>query len=63
MQTLKTAIIGTGFMSWVHLDALRRTGVQVIGMLGSSESKSRAAANQHGLKRAYLSIEEVLEDS
>jgi predicted dehydrogenase len=63
VKTLKTAIIGTGFMSWVHLDALHRTGGLVTGMLGSSESKSRAAAIQHGLNRVYLSIEEVLEDS
>ena len=63
MHPMKTAIIGTGFMSWVHLDALRRIGVEVTGMLGSSESKSRTAANQHGLPKVYLSIEEVLEDS
>jgi predicted dehydrogenase len=63
MHPLKTAIIGTGFMSWVHLDALRRIGVNVTGMLGSSEPKSRAAANKHGFNRIYLSIEEVLEDS
>ena len=63
MYPLKSAIIGTGFMSWVHLDALRRIGVNVTGMVGSSEAKSRTAASKYGLNRTYLSIEEVLEDS
>lgn len=63
MLPLNTAIIGTGFMSWVHLDALRRIGVNVTGMLGSSELKSRTAASKHGLKNTYLTIEDVLEDS
>ena len=63
MRPLKTAIIGTGFMSWVHLDALRRIGVYVTGMLGSSAAKSLTAASKYGLNRTYLSIEEVLEDS
>jgi predicted dehydrogenase len=52
MHPLKTAIIGTGFMSWVHLDALRRIGVNVTGMLGSSEPKADAAAQVHGLNRS-----------
>lgn len=63
MHLSKTAIIGTGFMSWVHLEALRRIGIPVTGMLGSSEEKSRAAANQHGLNRTYLSCDEVLDDA
>jgi predicted dehydrogenase len=63
MRPLKTAIIGTGFMSWVHLDALRRIGVNVTGILGSSEAKSRAAASKYNLARPYLSVGEVLEDS
>jgi predicted dehydrogenase len=63
MNRLKTAIIGTGFMSWVHLDALRRIGVNVTGMLGSSAAKSHAAAGKYGLNRTYLSVEEILEDS
>jgi len=45
---IRTAILGTGFMSWVHADALRRNGVEVYGILGSSSAKSRAAAVQLG---------------
>ena len=62
MRPLQTAILGTGFMSWVHLDALRRIGVSVTGMLGSSPDKSQAAAQRHGLAKAYASLEEVLAD-
>ncbi len=50
-------------MSWVHLDALRRVGVSVVGMLGSSAEKSQAAAKKHGLPGSYKTLDEVLADS
>lgn len=56
------AILGSGFMSWVHLDALRRNQIRVTGILGSSPDKSRTAARQLGLQRAYGSLDEVLSD-
>jgi len=57
-----TAIIGTGFMGWVHLEALRRIGVPVVGALGSSEAKSREFADRFDLPTAYSSLDEVLAD-
>ena len=62
MTIIRTAILGTGFMSWVHADALRRNGVEVYGILGSSGAKSRAAAEQLGIPKAFSSLDELLSD-
>lgn len=53
------AIVGTGFMGRVHLDALRRLGVHVAGVVGSS--RERAAAS--GLAPAFDSFEAMLADT
>lgn len=63
MTVMRTAILGTGFMSWVHAEALRRNGVEVCGILGSSATKSRDAAHRLGISKAYTNLDEVLSDS
>ncbi len=50
-------------MSWVHADALRRNGVEVYGVLGSSLAKSQAAAAQLSVATAFSCLEELLDDS
>lgn len=62
MERIGAAMVGTGFMGRVHVEALRRAGVDVRGILGSSPDKSRAAAKQLGLPRAYTSLGELLAD-
>ena len=39
-----TAVIGTGFIGTVHVEALRRIGVQVRGVLGSTGRRLLAGA-------------------
>jgi predicted dehydrogenase len=57
------AIIGTGFMASVHVEALRRlTGIRVVGILGSSPEKSQSAARTLGLPWSYGSLAELLAD-
>ncbi|MBL9200849.1 MAG: Gfo/Idh/MocA family oxidoreductase [Opitutaceae bacterium] len=56
------AVVGTGFIGPVHVEALRRLGVRVKGMLGSTPDKSRAAAAQLGLERGYEDYAAVLAD-
>ncbi len=63
MTRLAAAVVGTGFIGPVHIEALRRLGRPVAGVLGSSPEKSRAAAHALGLARAYESFDEVLADS
>ncbi|MEO8498523.1 MAG: Gfo/Idh/MocA family oxidoreductase, partial [Planctomycetota bacterium] len=62
MKEIGVAIVGTGFMGWVHAEALRRVGVTITGVLGSSPAKSKAAADQLQLSKAYTSFEDVLRD-
>ena len=57
------AVVGTGFIGPVHVEALRRLGVGVKGILGSSPAKSEVAANRLGLPKAYVDYEEILSDS
>ena len=42
---MKAGIVGTGWMAAVHTEALRRIGVEVVGMVGSSPERTRAKAN------------------
>ena len=56
------AIIGTGFIAAVHLGALRRLGVDVRGVLGSSAARGAERAAALGV-RAYASLEELLADT
>lgn len=59
---LSTVVIGTGFIGPVHVEGLRRAGISVLGMLGSSWEKSQAAATRMGLPRAFRDFDEVLAD-
>ncbi len=61
-RTFRVAILGTGFIGPVHIEALRRAGQQVVGILGSTAEKSRQAAERHGIPKAYASLDEVVRD-
>jgi predicted dehydrogenase len=56
------AVIGTGFIGTVHVEALRRIGVQVRGVLGSSPERGAARADALGVTKAYPSLEALLDD-
>jgi predicted dehydrogenase len=56
------AVIGTGFIGPVHVEALRRLNIPVKGILGSSPDKSQAAAKALGLALGYPSLEALLAD-
>ena len=59
---LAAAVVGTGFIAPVHVEALRRLGVEVAGILGSAPAKSEAARRSLGLPRAYRDLDELLAD-
>ncbi len=61
--SLTAAVVGTGFIGPVHVEGLRRAGIAVAGIVGSSAEKSRAAAERLGLPRGYASFDEVLADA
>ena len=56
------AVIGTGFIGTVHVEALRRIGVQVRGVLGSTPERGAARADALGVPQAYASLDDVLAD-
>ena len=56
------AVIGTGFIGTVHVEALRRIGVQVRGVLGSAPERGAARADALGVARAYPSLAALLDD-
>ncbi|HXG76256.1 MAG TPA: Gfo/Idh/MocA family oxidoreductase [Gaiellaceae bacterium] len=55
---LGAAVVGTGFVGVVHVDALRRLGVEVTGVVGSTPE--RAAAK--GIAPVYSSYDVLLAD-
>ena len=56
------AVIGTGFIGTVHVEALRRIGVQVRGVLGSTPERGAARAAALGVAHAYDSLDDLLAD-
>jgi predicted dehydrogenase len=58
----RAAVIGTGFVGVVHVEALRRIGVEVVGVLGSSPERTAAKAAAAGLPAPYASLDELLAD-
>lgn len=62
MNHYRAVVVGTGFIGPVHVEALRRAGIEVVGIVGSNPTKSHAAARRLGLPETYGSLEEVLSD-
>ena len=61
MKRINTAIIGTGFMGRVHLEAVRRLGfVDVKAVAGTSVEKARALADGFGVEHATADYRSVL---
>src|ERR1700740_2584133 len=56
------AVIGTGFIGTVHVEALRRIGVQVRGVLGSTPERGAARAAALGVRHAYPTLDDLLVD-
>ena len=63
LSNLRAAVVGTGFIGPVHVEGLRRAGVSVVGIFGSTTDKSLSAATRLGLPKAYQSLEELLDDA
>jgi predicted dehydrogenase len=56
------AVIGSGFIGTVHIEALRRIGVNVVGLLDASPALSATRAEQLGLGTAYATLGDLLKD-
>ena len=56
------AVIGSGFIGTVHIEALRRLGVPIHGLLEQSPERGARRAADLGLPHAYGSMDEMLAD-
>jgi predicted dehydrogenase len=59
---IKTAVVGIGFIGVAHVEALRRLGVEIAGVVGSTPERARAKAETIGLGRVYESVDELASD-
>jgi predicted dehydrogenase len=58
-----TALVGTGFIGPVHVEALRRLGRPIVGVLGSTPEKSLLAAKALDIAKAYADFDALLGDA
>ena len=56
------AVIGTGFIGTVHVEQLRRIGVDVRGVLGSTPERGAARAEAPSVDHENKSLDEILAD-
>jgi predicted dehydrogenase len=62
IREIKAAVVGTGFIGVVHVEALRRLGIEVAGIVGSSPERAAEKARKAGLPAPYPSFEAMLAD-
>ncbi len=53
MDVIRAAVIGTGFIGPAHVEALRRLGVEVVGVAGSSPERARPKAEALNIGKVY----------
>ena len=63
MTPFRAAVVGTGFIGPVHVEALRRAGVEVAAIVGSTAEKSARARAALGVGGAHDTFRDVLSDS
>jgi predicted dehydrogenase len=56
------AVIGSGFIGTVHVEALRRIGVRVVGILDATPELAARRADELGVVHAYGSLGELVDD-
>ncbi len=62
-MTLKAVVIGTGFIGPVHVEGLRRAGIEVAGIVGSTAEKSRSSCEKLNLPHLYETLGDALQDA
>lgn len=62
LSEIRAVVIGVGFIGVAHVEALRRIGVDVVGVVGSTPERARAKADAANLPAVYESVEAVAAD-
>jgi predicted dehydrogenase len=60
---IKAGVVGIGFIGVAHVEALRRLGVDVAGVVGSSPERARSKAEATGLPKVYDSVADLTADA
>ena len=61
-RSIGVGVAGTGFIGPAHIEALRRNGIQVLGLAERSQEIAVEKAAQLGIERSYGSMEALLAD-
>ena len=56
----RVGVIGTGFIGPVHVEALRRLGIEVVALAGNNAERTAEKARQIYIAESYGSVEEML---
>ncbi len=59
---LKAGVAGLGFIGPVHIEAIRRIGDEVRGIVGIDLAESQARAEELKIEKAYASFDEMIAD-
>jgi len=59
---IKAGVVGIGFIGMAHIEALRRLGVDIVGVVGSTPDRAKAKAESAGLGRVFESVESMAAD-
>jgi predicted dehydrogenase len=62
LASLNVGVVGTGFMGVAHTEALRRLGINVAAVVGSSPDRARAKAAAANLPEVVPSLDDLLAD-
>ena len=62
MAQIGAAVVGSGFIGMAHVEALRRCGVHVTGLVGSRPERAQPKAQAAGIGRVYANLDEALAD-
>ena len=59
---MRVGVVGTGFIGPVHVEALRRIGADVVGLVGSSPERAAPKAAALGIPKVYDSFQAMIAD-
>ena len=59
---VRAALVGAGYVSDLHISALERLGVEVVGIVDSDFERAFRKTGSHGVGRAYVNLKELFRD-
>ena len=62
LADIRAAVVGVGFIGVAHVEALRRLGVDVVGVVGSDPERARRKAETASLPMVYDDLDALLAD-